>query len=116
MEKDLYKLLYLLISIIYAIFNYHKKRTRQETPETPLPPSTAVPDWDEELEMATPAWKEVPEEAPALTHDQPAITPVVSVQSKPSTTRRQPKIERVLDRYKGWKKAAVMSELIRPYW
>lgn len=119
MEDGFDKLLYLLISILYAIFSYGKKRTRQKPDEIPLPPSTAAPDWeddwDEEIEMITPAWEETVEEAHASIHHPPAITSAFPVQPKPSAVQSQPKIEQVLGRYKGWKKTVVMSELIRPY-
>ena len=115
MEDGLDKLFYLLISIIYAIFSYSKKQARKEPPEVSLPPDTTVPnwkdDWDEEVAMTTPAWEEAIQETPAPIHHPPTVP----VQPRPPAARRQPKTERVLGRYSGWKKAAVMSEIMRPY-
>ncbi|MEL6606908.1 MAG: hypothetical protein AAFP88_01495 [Bacteroidota bacterium] len=120
MEKDLYKLFYLLVSIIYAIFRRREKHTHQEPTETPLPTSTATPDWegdwDEEIEMATPDWEEaVEKEIPLPVHYATAKTPSASVMPSTSSSSQHPLKKRILGRYKGWKKAMVMGEVMRPY-
>ena len=124
MEATFIKLLlYLVGGIVYVVF--FQEKTRKEASKTPLPPSTEASNWEEEFVMprspvddwgkaaviTTSAEEETIEEAPTQL-DAPLAA---AVQPPSSNIRSRPKIERVLGRYSGWKKALVMSEIMRPY-
>lgn len=105
MEDGFDKLLYLVISILYAIFTYSKKRTRRESPETHLPPSTTAPAWEEAVKKET----------PLPVHYATVKTPSASILPSAPSAAQQPPKKRILGRYKGWKKAVVMGEVMRTY-
>lgn len=118
MEDHLDTLLYLLIGILYAIFSASKKFITEESPGERLPPSTPAPawqdDWDEEVEIVAPTQEEAVQAplAPPILHAQ--AIPSIPSQDKPLAVSKQPSIERFLSRYKGWKRAVIISELLRP--
>ena len=124
MEDSFFKILCLIIIYAVPAILRHLKKLNTEAqpaearPEDFPPPLASAPDWGD-------AWEEAAQEAPANTLYQPAPTPPTAaspvdpkLHSTPQATSQkqvQPKIDRVLHRYSGWKKAIIMHELIRPY-
>ena len=112
MEDHFDKILYLIIGILYIIFSHSNKHAPEEQPieeaEDTLPPLPSASDWgdrwDQRRETTTPVWDKKIEIAPA-----PNLQPKPALPLKPATTTRR------LNRYNGWKKAIVMSEILRPY-
>jgi hypothetical protein len=107
MEDQFDKLLYLVVGVIY--FYLHKaknrnaeKQTIPDTPsERPSAPTTST-DWEN-------TWGNDAQDAPVR-------KPLLQTTTHPAA--QQPhgkKIDSVLRRYGGWKKAMIMRELIQPY-
>ena len=124
MEDFFVKIFFLIIiSAVPAILRHLKKLDTEEQPaedrpEDFLPPSASEPNWGDAGEEAA---QEVP---PNTLYPQATTTPTASspvhpkLHSTPQAASQktvQPKIDRVLRRYSGWKKAIIMHELIRPY-
>ena len=119
MEDHLKTILYLVGGVIYFLLTNTRGRKAEQPPaedmpEDLLPPAAPAPDWVDAGEQAV-------QEAPATTLYPQATGTKASptpVHPKPHNTPQkqpQPKIERVLSRYSGWKKAMIMHELLRPH-
>jgi len=120
MEDHFDKLLYLVVGIIYFFLNKAKNRDADERPVTDKPserrpaPTTST-DWAD-------TWRndaqEAPVKRPLLQTSIAKVLPSPVHSSTTQPTDQQPrgkKIDRVLRRYSGWKKAMIMGELIQPY-
>ena len=124
MDENFTKLLSLIIGIAYMVFSHSRNRPAEEPMEDAmpdedlLPPEAPASDWIE-------AWEEVPEASPISTPypsttvatPSPAPARAKPPSMPPAATPPPPQraVARVLSRYKGWKKAVVMSEIIRPH-
>ena len=119
MEDHFDKLLYLIVGLIYFFLNHARssdteKQTIEDRPSGPQTVPTTNTDWSN-------TWEDKTQKAPIRKFRPQPIT-----KKKPSlpvhhttqlATQKQPgqKINHALRRYSGWKKAIIMSELIRPY-
>ncbi len=121
MEDHFDKLFYLIVGAIYFFLKSSNSRNTDQEPmkSKPFehqPTPTADTDWSDTWANET---QKVPVSRKPLL--KTAIKEVLPYPDHASTTRLstpQPtdrKRDRVLRRYNGWKKAIVMSELIRPY-
>ncbi len=121
MEDHFDTLLYLIVGIIYLVFNNAKssnadKKTVIDMPSKHQQAPTAGANWPS-------TWEGEAHKAPVVKKplSQTAIKKVspYPVHHPPlQPTTQQPsgkKIDRVLRRYSGWKKAVIMAELIQPY-
>jgi hypothetical protein len=120
MEDHFDKLLYLVVGVVYFFLNKAKNRDAGEQPMTDHPPKyrpapAASTDWEN-------TWASDTQEAPvekSLLQTSIAKRPLLPehhTATHPAAQKPQgKKIDRVLRRYGGWKKAVIMGELIQPY-
>jgi hypothetical protein len=113
-------LLYLVVGAVYLYLKKAKnrnaeKQTIPDTPSEPLPAPTTSTDWRD-------AWRNDTQEAlvkKPLLQTAIAKRPLPAEHhTTPHPAAQQPhgkKIDRVLRRYGGWKKAIILGELIQPY-
>ena len=117
MEDHLDTILYLVIGIFYVIFSNSKKYVTEGMPEEGLPPSPGGPvwegDWDEASDITVRNQEEVVQATPASFLRTQATDTPTSVKSEPASKTSSTK--RILSRYTGWKKAMIMSEILRPH-
>lgn len=120
MEDYFDKLLYLVVGFIYFFLgnakrsNTEKQIAEDRPPRTPTVPA-AESDWGN-------TWEDQTREEPTKKlRWQPIVREALCLPTQRATTQlanqQWPKqqINRTLHRYGGWKKAVIMSELIRPY-
>lgn len=121
MEDHFDTLLYLIVGVIYLVFNNAKssnanKKTVIDTPSKHQQAPTAGTHWPD-------TWEGEAHKAPVVKNplaptDIKKVSPYPIHHTPPQPATQQPsgkKIDRVLRRYSSWKKAVIMAELIQPY-
>jgi hypothetical protein len=122
MEDHFDKLLYLVIGVIYLLFfnnaksDNASKRTEADEPSEHQPAPTANPNWTNTWENKAPRAPVERKTLPRAVTKKASPYPVHRSTSQLATQQLPPsrKIDRVLHRYSGWKKAVIMAELIQP--
>jgi hypothetical protein len=119
MEDHFYKILSLFVGLIYLFLNNAKNsNTKKQAIESGPSGLQTVP--TNNMNSSN-TWKDKTQKAPIrkfrlqpITKKEPSL-PVHHTTQLATQQRSGQKINHVLRRYSGWKKAIIMSELIRPY-
>ena len=121
MEDNTGRLLYLFVAIIYWLLQKvgsrkKDKPTREEvlTPPSPTPAPEVAMDWTVDWAPWEEAAEDVPMAPAPTSMEDEEVPPPTPAPAATSSSLQRPAQGRILQRYRGWKKAIIMSELLRP--